>query len=99
MKIKAYFNLLESKNKGFDVSDKEIKKHKNDVFRLIPLLTAEDKIVLPEKIKDLINNFLEDIKANPPDFKSLKKDLKAGGIDTDLSLSLINERLKATFNL
>lgn len=99
LKIKAYFNLLESKNKGFDVSDREIKKHRNDVFRLIPLLTADDKIILPEKIKDLINNFLEDIKTNPPDFKSLKKDLKSGGIETDLSFPIIKERLIDTFDL
>jgi hypothetical protein len=99
LKIKAYFNLLESKNKGFDISDREIKKHRNDVFRLIPLLTAEDKLVLPEKINDLIKNFLEDINANPPDFKSLKRDLKSGGIETDLSLNRINVRFKEIFDL
>jgi hypothetical protein len=99
LKMKAYLNLLESRNKGFNVSDREIKKHRNDVFRLIPLLMAEDKVLLPEEIKDLINKFLEDIKINPPDFNSLKKDLKSGGIETDLSPGIINERLKATFDL
>ena len=34
------------------VDSKDIKKHKNDIYRLTKLLTADEHIVLPEEIQN-----------------------------------------------
>ena len=99
LKAKAYFDLTMRKEKGDEVSDRDIRKHRNDIFRLVTLLTKSEKINLPDTIKTILNNFLRDLENNPPDYKSLKKDLKKKGIEANLSDSYVIERLSDAFEL
>lgn len=58
LKAKAYVDLSERKAKGESVNSKDIKKHKNDVFRLFGILETNQKADCPESIRrDLANAF------------------------------------------
>ena len=99
LKAKAYFELKERKTNNENISDKEIKKHRNDIFRLVPLLSQEEKIILPDRIKGIIIEFLNDVIDNPPDFSGLQKDLKAKNIEATLSKKNVISRISFVFEL
>lgn len=69
-KAKAWIDLIERKEKGGSVDGKNIRKHKNDVFRLAQI--AEEK---PDPISETIVTdmkvFLDAMKNDPPDIASL----------------------------
>ena len=46
LKLYAWLDLIERKNRGEKVDSKDIKKHRNDVFRLFQLLKPADNVVL-----------------------------------------------------
>ena len=50
LKSYAYLRNKQLKNEGVNIHSVDIDKHKNDVFRLLPLLRPAETIVLPESI-------------------------------------------------
>lgn len=70
-KAKAWLDLTERKKNGESVDSKNIKKHKNDVFRLAQLITAESRQALDEEIEADMKRFLNELET---------VDLKALGI-------------------
>lgn len=72
LKAKAWLEL--SAKKLFDenaVSERDIKKHKNDILRLYQLLSGDENIVLPLKVKHDLSNFFHNIKDDFTDLKTL----------------------------
>lgn len=61
-KAKAWLDLTNRKASGEQVDSKNIRKHKNDVFRLATLLTAESRISLSASIMADMMDFLEAMK-------------------------------------
>lgn len=57
-KAKARIELTQRKESGEHVDSHDIKKHKNDIFRLSVLLTPEQKIELPDSIKRDMSLFI-----------------------------------------
>lgn len=57
-KMYAWLNNLDLKKKGEKVNSDDIKKHKNDVFRLIPLTNPEEKVLVQGNVKNTVNLFL-----------------------------------------
>ena len=70
-KAKAWLDLTARKQAGERVDSKSINKHKNDVFRLFQLLAPENKIGLPDEIRDEMRQFIESVRQAPPVLKSL----------------------------
>lgn len=70
-KAKAWLDLNECKSQGEHVDSKNIRKHKNDVFRLAQLLTAETRQELPAEVANDMNEFLSNITDEQIDLKSL----------------------------
>jgi len=70
-KAKAWLDLSERKEKGESVDSKNIKKHKNDVFRLAQLITADTRQMLKADIKEEMKIFLDAMKKENIDMKSL----------------------------
>ena len=70
-KAKAWIDLTERKEKGVSVDSKNIKKHKNDVFRLGQLITEESRQALNEEIEADMKRFLNEIEKENIDLKSL----------------------------
>ncbi len=66
LKARAWLDLTDRRNAGEKVDDNDIKKHKNDVFRLFQVIEPEKRIALPEIIKGDLQRFLEAVIADPP---------------------------------
>lgn len=85
-KMKARMNLKESKEKGEHVNTDDYKKHKNDVFRLLPLLSVDLKINLPEKIQHDVETFLDSMKEEVVDSQIL-----GDGMTKEEALGMLRE--------
>jgi len=70
-KAKAWLDLKKRKLNGEQVDSKNIKKHKNDVFRLAQLITANTRQVLSSEIAEDMKKFLSEIADETVDLKSL----------------------------
>ena len=70
-KAKAWLDLRDRKSTGENIDSKNIRKHKNDIFRLSALLSQNSKInVTPEIYKD-IQTFLQAMRQEVIDTKQL----------------------------
>jgi hypothetical protein len=70
-KAKAWLDLSERKKMGEQVDSKNIRKHKNDVFRLTDLIDSEIKVVTPETVIKDMQDFIERMKEENVDLKQL----------------------------
>ncbi len=66
LKARAWLDLTERRDAGEKVDGNDIKKHKNDVFRLFQVIDPEKRIVLPEVIKGDMQRFMAAVMADPP---------------------------------
>ena len=66
LKAKAWLNLTRRRDAGEKVAEKDIKKHKNDVFRLFQVIEPDKRVVLTDAIKADMQRFLEAVMADPP---------------------------------
>ncbi len=62
-KMYAWLNNIELRNKGERVNTDDIKKHKNDVFRLIPLTNPEIKIQTEGNVRKTVRSFLKEMES------------------------------------
>ena len=85
-KIFARVNLEEEKNAGKHVNEKDLKKHKNDVFRLLQLLPEETRISLPEKIRNHVQRFLDSMQN-----ESLDEQVLGQMLTKDAAINLLRE--------
>lgn len=70
-KAKAWLDLSERKANGESVDSKNIKKHKNDVFRLAQLITADTRQMLSSEIATDMRLFLTEMRNEDIDMKAL----------------------------
>ena len=70
-KVKAWLDLKERRFNGEKIDSKNIKKHKNDVFRLAQLITADTRKMLSSEIAEDMKKFLSEITDEQVDLKSL----------------------------
>ena len=61
-KAKAWMDLTDRKAAGEHVDSKNIKKHKNDVFRLTELIDPTAKVVAPQGVYADIQEFVRRMK-------------------------------------
>jgi len=66
LKARAWLDLTERRDAGEKVDGNDIKKHKNDVFRLFQVIEPDKRVALPEVIKDDMQRFMEAVTADPP---------------------------------
>lgn len=62
-KMYAWINLLERKRKGEHVNERDLKKHKYDVFRLLQIVDATTKVESIGIVTDSIHKYIEEISA------------------------------------
>ena len=70
-KAKAWLDLKERRSNGEQIDSKNIKKHKNDVFRLVQLISADTKQIINEEIAADMRKFLSEIENEDIDLKSI----------------------------
>ena len=84
-KAKAYLDLSERKVNGENVDSRDIKKHKNDILRILAEFILEEVEDLPEIVKRDVETFTKGLEADPFDENLLK------------SLGLSNEEMVDRF--
>lgn len=86
-KIKAWLDLRDRKEIGEHIDSKNIKKHKNDVFKLLSIVSPTKRIAVNETIIIDIDKFLELVKKEPVEMK----DIGITVIDFNQALRMIGE--------
>ena len=71
LKIKAWLDLSARKSSGDKVDSKDIRKHRNDIFRLYALLGPETRVLVSERIAQDIEDFFAEMSSEPVDLKAL----------------------------
>ena len=66
LKARAWLDLTERRDAGEKVDRNDIKKHKNDVFRLFQVIEPDKRITLPKVVKGDMQRFMEAVIADPP---------------------------------
>lgn len=89
-KAKAYIDLMGRKANGAHVNSGDIKKHKNDVFRLTQLLSTDMSVNAPQTVKDDLNAFFERIDG---------EDISMGALDVPLSRQEATQLIKDIFGI
>jgi hypothetical protein len=70
-KIKAWLDMKVRKETGEEIDTKNIRKHKNDVFRLLANVSTTSRIELTSDIQNDVIQFIDQIKEDKPDLKNL----------------------------
>jgi hypothetical protein len=70
-KAKAWLDLSERKQAGEQVDSKNIRKHKNDVYRLTDLINPDMQITAPDVVIKDIHKFVERMKEEAVDLRQL----------------------------
>lgn len=71
LKAKAWLDLTQKRAAGQAVDSKNIRKHKNDVFRLSALLTQQADVVVSESVLGDLRAFLSAMQEEQIDLKQL----------------------------
>jgi hypothetical protein len=71
LKAQAYMDLSERKAKGESIDSKNVKKHKNDIFRLYAVLDRSIPCQLPESIKASMEAALMQLSRETVELKTL----------------------------
>jgi hypothetical protein len=71
LKAKAWLDLSAREKSGENIDAKNIRKHKNDVFRISALLTPETRVQVPSSIKSDISAFVASMEYEQIDVKNL----------------------------
>ena len=90
-KAKAWLDLSQRKAEGVHVNDKDLKKHKNDVFRLYAIVDPQARITVSDAVGTDLRDFF-----NAMDHESVN--LKALGIE-GVTLADILASLTTIFSL
>ena len=70
-KMKAWLDLSERKNAGEQIDSKDIRKHKNDVFRLVASIDVGTRLTISGQIEKDARRFLDSVRHEPVDVKNL----------------------------
>ena len=62
-KMYAWINLLDRKRAGDHVNEKDLKKHKYDVFRLLQIVTDGTRVTSEGLVTESIHRYIEEISA------------------------------------
>jgi len=92
LKARAWLDLNERKRQGGPVDERDIRKHRNDLFRLAGLLSGGKRVPLPQGIQQDIQCFLSSVHLDP------SVNLKALGI-RNFTLENILDTLQSTYLL
>lgn len=83
LKGRAWLDLTERKAKGDPIDSKDIKKHKNDVFRLYQIIDPEAQLIIPDKVKADMATFVTRAASEGVDLKA--PGMPKGGLESILA--------------
>ncbi len=82
LKARAWLDLTARQGSGEEIKEDDIKKHRNDVFRLAATLPADPGSILPEELASDVTAFLNRHPADHPDWKAIRQSIRptVGGV-------------------
>lgn len=89
-KMRAWIDLCRRKNEGEHVNSSDIKKHKNDVFRLMNIINPDKVIEIPKTVRKDIREFISRMPKERINMKNI-------GLDMELDAAL--RLLEKVFNI
>lgn len=75
LKMKAWLDLTDKKAQGIHVNDRDLRKHRQDVFRLFEIVDNEAKVTAPAEVYNDINAFINAVRALPFETKQIGIDV------------------------
>lgn len=90
LKAKAYLNLLRDKDGGRFVSERDLKKHRNDVFQLSYLFRGRYAGELPELVKSDMAEFLSLYSTSNAEWNEIQAHLRAFGMEVRAPSELLH---------
>ncbi len=91
LKVRAWLDLRARRDSGEKVDSRDIKKHKNDVFRIAQILDPSATVIAPKQICDDVAAFVSGVASEKPNLK----DLGIRGISYETIVSTLAERYRA----
>ena len=70
-KMKAWLDLRQKKANGLHVNERDLKKHKNDVFRLFPLVEPTAQIAVTPAVGADVGQFINAMERDSVDLERL----------------------------
>ncbi len=70
LKAKAWLDLSARRQEGERIDEKQIRKHRNDVFRLFRIISPDSAIVIPPQIRADLKQFIDKIAEVPINLKA-----------------------------
>lgn len=89
LKAKAYIEMIERKDKGESVDNKNIEKHKKDIFRLVAMLPMDSHFILPDKLKIDMSVFIQKVGDLPN--SDFLKSAGLGGLNAEELFELLHK--------
>ena len=71
-KAKAHVDLTKKHSEGQNVNARDLKKHKNDILRLVQLLNPEEVISVTDSVKSDMREFFDLLETENTDMNALK---------------------------
>lgn len=96
LKARAWLDLTRRRDAGEKVKGDDIKKHRNDVFRLYLSLAPSERFELPEQLAADLRAFLA---KHPPELPEWQAIRQAVGIDSMPEPDVVLEQIRAIFML
>jgi hypothetical protein len=75
LKMKAWLDLADKKAHGIHVNDRDLRKHRQDVFRLFEIIDSEAEITAPIEVYEDIRAFIDAVKVLPFETKQIGIDV------------------------
>lgn len=77
-KMRAWLDLCRRKSEGEHVNTTDIKKHKNDVFRLMNVINPDEKINIPATVREDVREFIARMPEDRINMKNIGLDMELG---------------------
>jgi len=90
-KVRAWIDLGERRAKGEAIDERDVKKHRNDVARLLQLLPADAHYALPDKVRAGMETFVAALES--------AEEFDPTQFAVDMTRTTVIERLKSAYEL
>lgn len=90
-KARAWLDLSRRRDEGEKIDEKDVRKHRNDVARMLQLLAADASYALPSAVRDDMRAFVQAV--------AVQENFDPRQFDVSMTRDVVVERLRAAYRL
>lgn len=90
-KARAWLDLSRRRDEGEKIDEKDVRKHRNDVARMLQLLAADANYALPSTVQEDMGAFVRAVE--------VQEDFDPRQFDVNMTRDVVVERLRAAYRL